>query len=108
MNDASNEGEHICLPELSAMTQGSKMNVGGAVLFLISKGFEYLCKEKKSTFAGLESFALFNVFLLKGKKKINFNVKEILCVQFNGNDRDSQERNMKKKKSCRYQKAMHS
>lgn len=73
------------------------MNVGGAVLFLISKGFEYLCKEKESTFAGLESIALFNVFLLKKKKKIHFYVKEILCVQFKGNDRDSQKRNMKKK-----------
>jgi hypothetical protein len=89
------------------MTQGTKMNVGGAVLFLISKGFKYLCKEKKSTSTGLESMALFNGFPLKRKKKINFYVKEILCVQFNGNDRDRQKRNMKKKiKSCRYRKAM--
>lgn len=73
MNDASNEGEHICLLELSAMTQGSKMNVGGAVLFPISKGFKYLRKEKKSTFPGLGSIALFNGFPLKRKKrKINF------------------------------------
>lgn len=54
------------------MTRGSKMNVGGAVLFLISKGFEYLCKEKESTFAGLESIALFNVFLLKKRKRYIF------------------------------------
>lgn len=88
------------------MTQGSSKNVGGAVLFLISKGFEYLCKEKKSTFSGLESIALFNVFLFKREKKINFYVKQIPCVQFNVNDRDSQKGNMKKIKSCRYQRAM--
>lgn len=63
------------------MTRGSKMNVGGAVLFLISKGFEYLCKEKESTFAGLESIALFNVFLLKKKEKDTFLCKgNIVCA----------------------------
>lgn len=78
---------------------GKQNECGRCCLFLISKGFEYLCKEKKSTFTGLESFALFNVFLLKGKKKINFNVKEILCVQFNGNDRDSKKKVLQVPKS---------
>ena len=64
------------------MTQRSKRNVGGAVLFLINNGFQAFVYKKEVDFSKGWNHSPFKCYPLR-KKKVNFYVKEILCVQFN-------------------------
>lgn len=69
------------------MTQRSKRNVGGAVLFLINKGFQAFMYKKEVDFQKVEIHCPVQCFSLRGKKGKFLCKRNIVCA-IQWNDRD--------------------